>query len=151
MKEYIHQEFIAEASRRGMESPKEYMTIDIVKASLGMGVKMKSMNNIKNRNPLRSVSFFSDSDVTKTRHLHLSEVSNTMPDQCEDWWVRIYNRGNEQQFETLNELFAIWRDRHVQEEDSQENYTLKRRRTFTFPSKQGRYFSSTDLADSGLM
>lgn len=132
-----------------MESPQEYLIVDIVKASLGMGVEMKSSNSIQNRNPLRSVSFFSESDVTKTRHLHLSEVSNTVPRQCEDWWARIYNRGNEQQFEALKKLYAIWRDRNILEEDSQETPTLKRRSTYTFPSKQGRYFSSMDLANDG--
>lgn len=41
------------------------------------------------------------------RHIPLSDMSNTLPDQCEDWLVRFYNRGNEKEFENLSKLFTL--------------------------------------------
>ena len=46
MKRQIIQEFIDEAKSHNMESPQEYLIVDIVKASLGMGVEMKSSNSM---------------------------------------------------------------------------------------------------------
>ena len=82
------------------------------------------------------------------RHIPLSDMSNTLPDQCEDWLVRFYNRGNEKEFENLSKLFTLWREKHIIESEICESASPKRRRTYTFPPK--RQFSSADL-ESGLL
>ena len=70
-----------------------------------------------------------------------------MPDQCEDWMVRIYHRGKSEDAGWINELFSIWRDEHVKAEDKLESPSIKRRRTFTFPSQRERRFSNVDLLE----
>ena len=82
------------------------------------------------------------------RHIPLSDMSNTLPDQCEDWLVRFYTRGNEKEFENLSKLFTLWREKHINESEICESASPKRRRTYTFPPK--RQFSSADL-ESGLL
>lgn len=87
--------------------------------------------------------------MDELKHLPLSEVSNTLPNQYEDWKVRIYCRGSKDEFDALMKVFTLWREEHIQEETS-STPSLKRRRTITFPARCSCRFSDTGLEEHSL-
>lgn len=62
------------------------------------------------------MSFYNESNINESYHLPASELSNTLPEQYEDWLVRLYNRGDNTNFDTLCQLFSIWRTSHLNQE-----------------------------------